>query len=394
MESHKDILAALTGIEEVHGEFPWGLVSLTDNISNPPTYVVFHTLCTLAGFLWHAFPEKSVWQVHVRYRDQLFSIEDWKGGAWFVRGMEDSPHCRQLAQEISRKIAAASRFGERELEPHFAAEVARGDFFVINSYFRVRPLYEHFQKEVADLIKERDETIRSWEEARKSQQPQEKDDSQKSRITFSQIGKELNYLLEWERRLSHSAISMIVFYFSYTEIIFDIIFALNEKRISSWTDFRKLRWDKRFKEVLPVAMDTELHDIYQKLLELKRTLRDPVVHGYGCEEALLIPMTYFGLIPVSYEPYAERFRLPWITAEEKLVSRAKDIFDQFDRWLDCDDKAQFAILYAKSGFPIPFQEKRLGEIRSWMSSRERFEQELIDEADIQDGIQDQYPYRP
>jgi hypothetical protein len=167
VEPQKNILAALTGIEDADESLPWELVALTDHTEYPPTYVVFHTLCTVAGFRWHAFPEKSVWQVHVRYKGRLFSIEDWKRGAWLVRGVEDSPLCRQLAGELSRKITAASKLAENKMEPLFAAEVDRGNFYVVNSYFRVRPLYEHFRKEVADLIHERDETTRAWRETSK-----------------------------------------------------------------------------------------------------------------------------------------------------------------------------------------------------------------------------------
>jgi hypothetical protein len=224
-----------------------------------------------------------------------------------------------------------------------------------------------------------------------NQQSSEKDDSQKLQIASHQLGQRLNYLSQLEKRLSHAGAAMVVFYFSYTEIIFDVLFALDDKRASSWIEFRSLHWHERFKEVLPVSVDAGLHDIYQSLLEIKRMLRDPVVHGYGCAEALLVPMPHFGLIPVSYEPFAERFRLPWIAAEKEVVHRSKDVFDRFDRWLDCDERAQFALLYAKSGFEIPFQHQRLDEIRSWMSSREEFEHALQHEAEVQDMLQEQYP---
>jgi hypothetical protein len=141
--------------------------------------------------------------------------------------------------------------------------------------------------------------------------------------------------------------------------------------------------------VLPVSRDATLHSIYQRLLDVKRTSRDPVAHGYG-SEALLVPTERFGLVPVRYAPYARRFYLPWIPIPEESAQGALRAFDEFDAWLDGDATAQYAVLYAKSGFAIPFSEKRTEEIRGWMQSPEVFAAELQKEAEVQDMLQDQW----
>jgi hypothetical protein len=360
------------------------------DIDYPPTYVVFMTLCHLAGFRWHAFPEKSVWQVYVRYKGLGFCLADWKRGSWSVRGAEDSAAYRRCAEELRSKVASAARLAEKAVESSFAKEVERGNFYVDNSYYRVRPAYKYFRQRVRKLTEERDTAARAWRDADAqgtmgSTSPPERD----ARLHW--LEHRVNYLGRWQKRLSQAAAPMVVFFFSYTEIIFDILFAFEETRTMSFGEFRGRHWADRFKQVLPASKDAHLHRTYQSLLDIKRVLRDPLVHGYGCEEALLVPIPHFGLVPVSYAPWAKRFYLPYIAVREESVPRTVEAFDGLDAWLEADFMGEFALLYARSGFPIPLQEDRLNEIRSWMSSREAFQEALQKEAELQDALQDQYP---
>jgi hypothetical protein len=387
MHTSKRILAALTGVEE-DCEATWDMVGLTDPTYEPPTYAVFWALSLVAGMRPYRPGEKAVWEFYVRYKGRRFCLADWKGGSWSIRGMEETPAYRESAAELKGKIGAAARLAERGVEPLLKRQVEQGNFYVENSYHRVRPVYEHFRGELGRLEREREATIHSWRQAGPAPQTHGAQSSGGDAVRLSsELGKQLTWSLAHSRALSRVAAPMVVFYFSYTEIILDIMFALSERKSMSWHEFRSLHWDDRFKQTLQPSSDHELNTLYQRLLELKRTLRDPLVHGYGCEEALLVPMPHFGLIPVSYAPWAKRFHLPSSPVPDEMAAGARETFDLLDKWLESHEDPMYALLYARSGFPIPFGEAGLKEIRGWMSSPEEFEAGLQREAEIQDAMQ-------
>jgi len=199
-----------------------------------------------------------------------------------------------------------------------------------------------------------------------------------------------NQKLELERIASYNACAMIAFFFSYTDLIFDILFALSLHPTMSFQEFRLRSWREQFNIVLPMAQNRHLSQMYQQLLRMKQIWRDVPLHGFGGNAALLVPVPGLGLIPTSFELISTTVHFSHTPIREENARQALELLSSFDTWLSSNERTQYAILYARSGLEIPFSQRRVEEIRTWMSSPEAFENALNDEQRYRQYQLDQY----
>ena len=199
-----------------------------------------------------------------------------------------------------------------------------------------------------------------------------------------------NELIRLEEVISHNASAMIAFFFSYTELLFDVLFALDEGRGMTYSKFRQLDWAERFKKVLPVATERSLGSVYEQLLDIKRTNRNTLFHGFGGESALLVRLAPVGLIPVSYDVLKKSILFSWHPVEESNARMILENCQAFDEWVLRYDRAWYAYTYAASTFEIPFDSKQVKRINGWMSSRQEFLKALEEESQRLDYMLDQY----
>jgi hypothetical protein len=206
----------------------------------------------------------------------------------------------------------------------------------------------------------------------------------------NEFAEKYNQQLELERIASYNACAMIAFFFSYTDLIFDIIFAFSLHSTMSFQEFRARSWKERFLLVLPVAQDRSLSQMYRQLLHTKQMWRDVPLHGFGGHAALLVPVPGLGLIPTSFESISRTVHCSHIPVREQNAHQVLELLSSFDAWLAENEYTRYAVLYAQSGLEIPFSQKGVEAIRSWMSSPEAFQNALKNEKSYRQYLLDQY----
>lgn len=389
MDAVKDkIHQILSGISEDASPHQ-NMQPVVTGIYDPPSYAVRILLCGLAGFQNAGPDEKQVWSIRLRYKEVGFLVRDWKRTSWSVDCASPAAEAVTLANTVVEKIKSACRLLDKVLAEELKHEIEVSNFFLHNSYYKIRPLYEYFRGQGERIDREKKEFVAKNQAARVSAQREGNFKSGLELLARS-LAEQSNQLAELERTLSYNAAAMIVFYFAYTELLLDILHAFEPFRGQTFQEFRSAKWSDRFKSVLSVSKDKELARIYQALLEIKQNYRDAVVHGYGDAEALLVPLKGIGLVPISYEVASEAPHFSWLPVSEELALRAMQAFKDFDDWLARDEYAGYVVLYAKTGFEIPFQPDRLEKIQGWMKGHEAFKEALEQEAEARGYFDNTY----
>lgn len=366
------------------------------SILSPPTYIVSLLMSGVAGFRRFA-GEKSSWEVYARYKNVRFRIRDWKRSTWSIDASEDTTETRKLALGLKGTIENAGKILEDAIAPALQKKVQDKNFFLLNSYHMIRPIYEYFRVQVSSMLQEQEKgkpvsEVRSHAELKKNDHMTAIPDHGKPTLVRDKhLEESWNRIIKHMGALSHNTGAMVAFFFSYLELLFDILLAFDPRQTMTFREFRNLTWSERFCTVLPVATDKKIAQIYQWLLEIKRGTRDVLLHGFGGDQALLVPLSGFGLVPVLSEALSGSLHFSWpFPFSEDDARRAIEVFSAFDDWASKDRVAQYALLYAESGFEIPFEQERLDEIRQWMSSPEDFQEALREEAEMRDRLQDLY----
>lgn len=375
----KNIKDALTGIEQAAHSETLGS-PIIENISDPPTYFVGLLLRGIAGFEWSE-GDRSAWQVNVIYKSVRFLIKDWKRSTWLISTVNHSSKTHDIARQLQRKIRKACEIMDKALSPELKQMVEVENFFVKNSYNRIRSLYEFFRNETEKALQEKENAIPKYN---KDQIPEEIFDNGESNINLIAIMRIDPYFLA-KNKAFYNTCSMVDFFFSYTELLFDILFAFNSTKTMTYHQFRNLSWKERFNIATnnKISKNPEIEKLYRKLLYVKDTWRDIVLHGFAGEEALLVPLNGVGLVPISYELTSRTAHLS-PTSSEESIRQVLEVFLAFDNWVKNDLDIQYAVLYGESDLEIPFQLERLNEIRSWMTSRGDFENALFIETEMRE----------
>ena len=368
---------ALTGITQgsVSTRLPPFSSPLMSKLMDPPTYVVQMLLCGVAGLEWSR-GDKAAWEVGLDFKNVPFTVSDWRRSTWSIYCSKDTRETRRVAEELQRKLGSAGRLLNQMLRPEFANQVDGGEFYIKNSFRFVWRPYEHFRELLESELSKLEDTRNPEDQAMAK--------------TASSLSDQLNTIIRMEEVVSHTASAMIAFFFSYTELLFDVLFAFADDRGISYLEFRQLTWAERFKRVLPVSTDRGLSVLYNRLLAVKRTTRDVVFHGYGGEPALLVPSGNFGLVPVSYEVLTDSVLFSWIPVGQSDAREMLDSCQTFDDWVESDDRAWYAYKYAESCFEIPFGSTSVQRVKSWMASRDDFLAALEEKGIVQDHLMEQY----
>jgi hypothetical protein len=130
--------------------------------------------------------------------------------------------------------------------------------------------------------------------------------------------------------------------------------------------------------------------MYQQLLHTKQIWRDVPLHGFGGLAALLVPVPGLGLIPTSFESISTTAHFSHTPIREKNARQMLELVSSFDAWLAENESTRYAVLYAQSGPEIPFNQERIEEIRTWMSSPEAFKKTLNNEKSYRQYLLDHY----
>ncbi len=249
------------------------------------------------------------------------------------------------------------------------------EFALNNSYPKIRGAYEHFR----DRTKHFSSAVASEEQRRSSN----------ASLHVGEFVDSLNRVAKNQSEQVLNAYAMVTFYFSAMEVLFDTLYALGDRTVD-FRSFRNLTWNERFLTVLPIKSKPELQKMYKKLLACKRNFRDKILHGLGGEENFLVFLDGIGLVPISYEFLTQSAHYTPVYGDVPLADEAVQVFDDFDRYLEEDDRLSRCVAYAESGMIIPFHGEQLDSLRTALNSPADFQEWLQEELEYQDYLADQW----
>jgi hypothetical protein len=345
-------------------------------ISDPSTSLV-ELLFRGGGFSCFK-PDKGVWQFYVKYRDREFQIRDWKGVSWTIDTLNLSD--LKAAYSLKGAVVAGCYSLKNRLDTRIRQQVKIDNFYMKNSYPEIRRLYDFSRGRLEKSLRKKKVSTKSKEISRTPT---------KSRASKTEIPvtRNLEFEIAWAKAIrrfgdiSHNAAAMVIFYYSFVEMLLDILFAFKTNRGMNYQSFHELTFDERFKHVLPVS-ERPLNKLYEDLIAIKRSVRDPIVHGFNSEQTLSVMVKDIGLIPVSSRPnnFLETYFFP---IKEASARKILEVFTSFDKWTTKTRCTQYAVIYGKQGALIPFGGNWLSELRSRMDelSPSDFALSLAQDAD-------------
>jgi hypothetical protein len=180
----------------------------------------------------------------VRYEGFNFEIRDWKRSSWSVGVDSAEPAAAIAGRRLIQKIIAAARLLDSLLAPAFSTQVSAGEFFLQNSYPKIRRAYEHFKERAQTAA----ETVQHDSDPR-----------------VDWLMKPLAAIRASELSWALNGYAAAGFYYAGLEVLFDAMYAFGP-RIVAFPEFKQMKWRERFLHVLPLAGDAALSALYSRLL--------------------------------------------------------------------------------------------------------------------------------
>ena len=330
-------------------------------LQDPPTYMV-RLVLGLAG-LHLVGSDKMAWTTSLRFEGQPFYLHDWKNSSWSIRWAPDDEENRNKAKRLIQRIRGSAHKLDQALEDSLLPDVEAEHFYLHNTYSKVLNVYSHFRRRVDAIT-----TL--------SESPS---DSVEGDDWIAQFGRNLKERFDSRHQLAIEGYAMVGFYYSSLEALFDVIFALSAERPVPFAEFADRTWGEKFKALFGIS-DPAVKKHYDELLELKRSLRDPILHGLGRDLRFLVSVPGLGLVPVSYEHLTRSIHYTPTILDDAWIRRAISAFDAFDTWLRETEPHLYALMFAESSLPVPLVKQRAAEIRTRMTSPESFSAWIDEQA--------------
>jgi len=372
---------ALYGIT-VAQEFPEYEYNKTIRLSqdDPPSYIVRLALMIFLESNLPKYHEKSDWGVHLLFDNIVWSVNDWKRYKWQVEG---PPNKDDSAEKLVKKLKNAANIADHFVKTVIVNAQNNEDFYLHNQFWRTKRIYSVFRHHVETMLEELS-PIASSEGI--------KDDGEENNVSgsieefFSAVSKQVSMQLRKEAALEANVVATASMFFALTETIFDVCFALSDRKNMSFADFRKQDWKDRTKHCIDVE-DKVFKSLYQELLRVRNHHRNIVIHASPTYLYQLPGFPGFGLIPSSFEQmdYPHMRSVPGVTPSEALDLLT--LFDKFLTSIQSHDSTRLAYYYAASGLPIPISINGAAELRSYMSNPDDFVQEVNKRIDFQVAIE-------
>jgi len=341
---------------------------LTGNYS-PPSYIVQILLLRIMDFKDYGRMDKVFWHTYLYYKNYPFMISDYKFGSWTIEGARNDEGMVRLAEEIRNKIIKASKVLDKALYSELKSQIEKENFYINNVYYKLSSFYDFYEEKVSDAVKEYEEF--------------EEDKKRPGKI--SDIAEILNTKLAHERIISKYSFALILSFFSLLEFLLDVIYAFEQPN-KKFFEYRKEKWNDRFKLVFSINKNKELKHLYDNLINIKTNYRNPLAHGLTNELNLLVTLPYAGLVPLSYEYLSNKTYYGFAEIEKDDALKIIGTFRKFLKFLENEEPYKCYMLYLNYGFPIPISSKKISEIKKEMTTYEDFEEYLDERAFYEDMV--------
>lgn len=349
------------------------MMTVISRIDDPPSYYVYLTLIEICKFPKHPTDEKSVWRTFLSYRDTIFCVEDWKRYAWSIYTLGRSNISMRTANDVYKKITAATVSLIRYLENGYRSSVVNNEFYIPNTAYKLRSMYDFYCKNIKYRLRELCLEVKPAD----------------SKSPAATLMRSLDRFDKKRRELSYSTSAAIVFFFSYVELILDACFVLLKYKDADYFGFRNKTFKERFKYIFDLSRGRDINRLYIELTKAKG-YRDCILHGLGERDTLLVELPRLGLVPVSWRRARAAISSAYIPFDEERAKWIYDTVKSFEKWLNGCVSTRMVLLYLGSGFPLPLANKQRKEIISHMQNYRSFKRYLGGLSDAVDAYDDGY----
>ncbi len=322
---------------------------------NPPAYIVEMLLIRILGFDNYGEMDKVSWHTFLKFKGYSFMVRDYKFGTWTIEGLELNEDVFKIAEEIKAKIIKASKLLNKVLYNELKSEVEKGNFYLNNVCHKLSSILEFYKKSVLENLEHLDKL--------------------KKNSNLNNFVEILNERTRYENIISICSFSLILSFFSLLEFILDVMYAFEQPRIDFF-NYRKRSLKERFKLVFDISKNKELKKLYDEIINLKGNYRNPLTHGLTNEVGLLVPSSYYGLIPLSYEYLMKEIHYGPFTIGKEHSIKIISIIEKFLNFIKNENAFKFYMLYLEYGFPIPIEGKEVDKIKKEMTTHEDFKEYL------------------
>jgi len=284
--------------------------------SLPPYYLVYFLFVDLLGYKNLGQFEKISWSVPIDYNGTPYLLEHRKFGMGLLAS--DKENQESECQEIVRKIKKAVKVAQPYFEWVANEASKKSALNVLNHSFRLHDRYEFLlneaKKKAEEAVTRKDERIRM----------QHSESSWSVHIPYHKLTREAEWL----------ALSAIDSFYSFTEHVF-IHAGILKGNLITGEDVANLAdkdWASKFKACLDIH-DNSIKPHYDKLVEIKRQIRNYMAHGaFGKNGEAFQMHSGAGAVPLlmPHQKRSSRFSMQNGTKfQEEYALKAIEEFMQF-----------------------------------------------------------------
>lgn len=332
--------------------------------SKPPKYIISLLFKNLGFEKILVDFEKINWIIYFKFKGKVFEIHDYKFNTWSLavnnNDLEsDKKLTEELVEEIIKILNKGSKYLDKKLSSMLKEKLKTGDFFFNNAFKKLYPIYSFYLQKLDELKEE-------WRKA-ETEVIEEEIESGFGKVTTKRF---IDHKRIKEVESSYYFFPLISIYYSILEFLLDIFKCLDEPGID-YVEFRSLSWKDRFKSVFDLE-DAELKKIYDVIVEIKDSYRNPLTHGLNNEVNLLVPIEGEGIVPISYEFLNDK---PHFTSKIISIEKSTEYLSTLENFFNYLSKTQpycFYWLYLQYDFIIPKSISDVKNLKNHMTSIEEF----------------------
>ena len=293
--------------------------------------------------------DKIRWAIRASYRDCPIVFEDRKLG--FLIGFPESMPPSHRG-ELLKRLTGAMHIVARHLRETAKEKVELGQLTVGNRFKQHDDRYWYFRRRAR--------------ESYDSEPPPPKTGKSNGWEWTQSFG----HIPEWEG--GHNTIAMVNEYFSRFEHLAILLlpsvprFDPAEGRLR---DIISANWGRKFAVLFEFKVEHDAKNLYDRLNELKESLRNPLAHGGFLKDAASAWFHHedIGALPMNI--FSGSSTTQWVRSDR--YAEVCELFDEVDAFFECHPTLRFGMFAVKAGMDAIFSEESLRELRVLIAAGEK-----------------------
>lgn len=309
--------------------------------------LVRYVLAEVLGLHCEWWPwDKVRWRVRGLYKGQPVAFEDRKLGFAFITPKDMPPESRA---DLWKRVEGSVQILTRHLRSEAKPTIDDGRLTVVNSFWRFDARYKFFRARA-----------RVSYESAPPRPVQERDETGQVTSTAWDPYKP-------EREGGYYTIAMLHEYFSRLEHLMIIVlpsvllFAPGNGRLR---ELMSAGWKEKFRAIFDLNADQSAKRLYERLYDVKESLRNPEAHGGFQKDGASAWFHYEGIgaLPLELLNHDSESSVIALTDYQNICS----LVDEVDGYFDGHPQVGYGMIAARRGLDPKFDPDSLQEYRGMM----------------------------